>query len=210
MRAGLTSLGAGAALPPVFTLPRGGQVPPGAGRPPPSGVRKPAALRDPGCGMGRRAGPSAGRLRAGSFRGSQEAGVAIGPPGEREGRRDRGRVPLSASQRLRQGGFPGADGISARRPAKAWLLLCFWSRVRLGKSLPTRTASLAATQLAPASSLTDSSEHPFLLSSSLLPRAPLLCQAMCQAQSGSTRVQTRTSPLCLTCRCPSSPLWLSG
>lgn len=62
----------------------------------------------PGCGMGRRAGRSARGLGAGGFRGSQEAGVAFGPPREREGRRDRGRVPLSASQRLRQGGLPGA------------------------------------------------------------------------------------------------------
>lgn len=87
------------------------------------------------------------------------SGVARKPgwpwgPGERgrEGRLDRGRVPLSASQRLRLGGFPGADGISAQRLAKAWLLLCF-RIVKSWKSHQTVTASFAAKQRAPANPL---------------------------------------------------------
>lgn len=72
---------------------------------------------------------------------------------------------MSASQRLRQGGFPGADGISARRPAQAWLLLCFRT-VRVGKSFRTVTASLAAKRLAPPPPPKDTLS--ILLSSSLL------------------------------------------
>lgn len=61
-------------------------------------------------------------------------------PGWPSGPRERGRKarpregPLSASQRLRQGGPPGADGISAQRPAKAWLLLCFRTGLELEKA----------------------------------------------------------------------------
>lgn len=83
----------------------------------------------------------------GSFRGSQEAEVAVGPPGERERRRDRGRVLPSASQRLRQGGLPGADGISAESGQGVAFAL-FQDRARVGKSHRTVTRSLDAKQLA--------------------------------------------------------------
>lgn len=118
LRGWLASLGPGI---PSSTAPRGAPVPRGAGRPPPRRIRVLAAPRDPRVRDAVARGAKRRRLGAGSFRGSQEAGVAFGPPREREGRRDRGRVPLSAGQRLRQGGLPGADGISAQRPAEAWL-----------------------------------------------------------------------------------------
>lgn len=106
---------------------RGGLDPRGAGRQPPPGRH----------GSGCAPGP----LGAG-WRGSRR-GQFPGQPGSRGGRRalgreggrrDRGRVLLSASQRLRQGGLPGADGISAQRPAKAWLLLCFRTGLELEKA----------------------------------------------------------------------------
>lgn len=108
-----------------------------------------------------------GAHRAGSFRGSQEAEVAFGPPGERERKRDRGRVLLSASQRLRQGGLPGADGISAESGQGVAFAL-FQDRVRVGKSHRTVTTSLDAKQLARTNPAKDISEHPFLLSLCLL------------------------------------------
>lgn len=154
----------------------------------PRGGLDPGALRDPGSGMERRTGRSARRRSAGSFRGSQEAGVAVVPPGEREGRRDRGRVPRSASQRLRQGGLPGADGINARRPAKACLLHCFRTELGVGKSHQTVTASLAAKWCAPIGLPKDTSS--ILLS--LSHRCP--ARRLYARLSGSTRVQTPASP----------------
>lgn len=65
----------------AVTLPGGGLGLPRAGRPPPRRNVTLAATRDPGRRMERRAGRSARRRRRGSFRGSQEAGVAVGPPG---------------------------------------------------------------------------------------------------------------------------------
>lgn len=121
----------------AVTLPRGGLDPWGRGRLPQRRDKAAAALRDPERRMETRVGRSARKPGAGSFRGGQEAGVAARPPGERKGRRNRGRVPLSASQRLRQGGLPGADGISARRLGKAWLLHCF-RRTELGVGKATK------------------------------------------------------------------------
>lgn len=79
--------------------------PQGAGRPPLHGDKAPAALRDPRRGMEKRAGRSAGTRSAGSYLRSQEAGVAFGPSREREGKRDRGRVPRPRAKDCVREGF---------------------------------------------------------------------------------------------------------
>jgi hypothetical protein len=78
----------------------------------------------------------------------------VRPPREKEGRGDRGRVLQAASQTLRQEEFPSTGGISAMRPAKAWLLLCFRrDKITVGKRHQTVTGSFPAKQLARATLL---------------------------------------------------------
>lgn len=106
------------------TLPRCGLDPWGRGRLPQRRDKAAAALQNPERRMETRVGRSARRPGAGSFRGGQEAGVAARPPGERKGRRSRGRVPLSVSQRLHKEGFQALMGLALGvRPRRGFCIV---------------------------------------------------------------------------------------